>query len=86
MPWQRRLGVRMRAPSARQRMLPFLERTTRREWLFNRVILGATLVVLAGYDRGTQSARYRPAAGAIQIRDALVRKLFGRNPTVAKSR
>jgi hypothetical protein len=80
MPWQRRLGVRMRAPSARQRMLPFLERTTRREWLFKRVILGATLVVLAAMIGGTQSARYRLLLGAIQIRDALVRKLFGTEP------
>src|SRR5271166_617963 len=77
---QRRLGVRMRAPSARQRILPFLERTTRREWVFKRVILGATLVVLAAMIGGAQSARYRLLLGAIQIRDALVRKLAGAEP------
>ena len=47
MPLKRRLNVRKRASSARQQMLPFLERTTRRQRVFKRVIPGATLIVLA---------------------------------------
>ena len=50
-------------------MLPFLERTTRRQRVFKRVILGATLVVLASMIGVSQSARYRLLLGAGQTRD-----------------
>jgi len=80
MPWKRWLDVQMRAPSARQQMLPFLERTTRRQRVFKAVILGATLLVLACMIGGSQSARYRLVLGAGQTRDALAWKLFGLEP------
>jgi hypothetical protein len=80
MPLKRRLDVWMRAPSARQRMLPFLERTTRRQRVFKRVILGATLVVLASMIGVSQSARYRLLLGAGQTHAALARGLFGLEP------
>ena len=54
-------------------MLPFLERTTRRQRVFKRVILGATLVVLASMIGASQSARYRLLLGAGQTRDVLAR-------------
>jgi len=59
MPLKRRLEVRKRPPSARQQMLPFHERSARRQRVFKRVILGATLVVLASMIGVSQSARYR---------------------------
>ncbi len=61
-------------------MLPFLERSTRRQRVFKRVILGATLVVLASMIGVSQSARYRLLLGAVQTRDVLVRRLFGLEP------
>ena len=61
-------------------MLPFLERSTRRQRVFKRVILGATLVVLASMIGVSQSARYRLSLGAGQTRDVLVRRLFGLEP------
>ncbi|MGA9926443.1 MAG: hypothetical protein WBQ29_23810 [Isosphaeraceae bacterium] len=64
----------------RQQMLPFLERSTRRQRVFKRVILGATLVVLASMIGVSQSARYRLLLGAVQTRDVLVRRLFGLEP------
>ena len=54
-------------------MLPFLERSTRRQRAFKRVILGATLVVLASMIGVSQSARYRLLLGAVQTREVLVR-------------
>ncbi|MGD0040256.1 MAG: hypothetical protein ABSE84_07570 [Isosphaeraceae bacterium] len=64
----------------RQQMLPFLERTTRRQRVFKRVILGATLAVLASMIGASQSARYRLLLGAGQTRDVLARRLFGLEP------
>ena len=64
----------------RQQMLPFLERTTRRQRVFKRVILGATLVVLASMIGVSQSARYRLLLDAGQTRDVLARRLFGLEP------
>ncbi|MGB0068502.1 MAG: hypothetical protein WBQ11_10675 [Isosphaeraceae bacterium] len=64
----------------RQQMLPFLERSTRRQRVFKRVILGATLVVLASMIGVSQSARYRLLLGTVQTRDVLVRRLFGLEP------
>ena len=61
-------------------MLPFLERTTRRQRVFKRVILGTTLVVLASMIGVSQSARYRLSLGAGQTRDVLARRLFGLEP------
>jgi len=49
---KRRLEVRKRAPSARQQMLPFLERSTRRQRVFKCVILGATLILLRRTGQG----------------------------------
>ncbi len=84
MPLKRRLDVRLRAPSARQQMLPFLERSTRRQRLFKRAILGATLVVMAGLIGMSHEARYRLLLAAGQTRDALTRGLFGLEPDRAE--
>ena len=69
-----------RAPSARQQMLPFLERSTRRQRGFKRIILVATLLVLGSIIGVSQSARYHLLLAADQTRDALVRGLFGLEP------
>ncbi len=84
MPLKRRLDVRMRAPLARQQMLPFLDRSTRRQRVFKRAILGATLVVLASMIGMSQPARYRLLLAAGQTRDALARGLFGLEPAPAE--
>jgi hypothetical protein len=80
MPLKRRLRNPGRAPSAHQQVFPFLERTTRRQRGFKRIILGATLIVLAGMIGVSQSARYRLLLGANQTRDFLARQLFGLEP------
>ncbi len=67
MPLKRRLDVRMRAPLARQQMLPFLDRSTRRQRVFKRLILGATLVVLASMIGASQSARARFNDGRFRV-------------------
>ncbi len=72
--------LRKRAPSARQQMFPFLDRTTRLRRSFKRIILGATLLLLAGMIGATHSARYRLLLGAEQTHEFLARQLFGLEP------
>ena len=79
MPLKRRLDVRKRALGS-PADAAVSRAYQRRQRVFKRVILGATLVVLASMIGVSQSARYRLLLGAGQTRDVLARRLFGLEP------